>query len=269
MRICGQAAVSTRILSGHTQRLRLGCALPGAAHSWGGATSSYTGQLGSLPFQPGLVTWAGGLIHLRWCCKAVIGGIREGPDPGHPLLPPAWAQLTLHANSHRLDHGAMPVGGIAGVDTRCQFTRDAGGSETRVWGCQRKQHPFTGALRADAFHSWLWLPINLTRKQPSRSFHPCPIAGAAHLLKTRAIWRAEEVSPKLSRHTPFCPLLPPLTFHRDGHIFGHRASSIGGFTLIDARVFSGHKQQALDDLCLPRAHTAHIGRWNPMCHTGQ
>lgn len=191
MRVDGQAAVGARILSGHAQLLRQGSALPGASHLWGGATSSDAGQLGSLPFQPRLVTWAGGLIHLWWRCKAVIGVIREGPDLGHPLLQPAWAPLTLHANSHCLDHGAMPVGGVAGVDTRCQFIRDAGGSGTRFWGCQRQQHPFTGVPRTDAFQSWLWLPINLTRKQPSRSFHPCPIAGAAQLLKTGAIWGAE------------------------------------------------------------------------------
>lgn len=135
MWVDSQAAVGARIQSGHVLPLKQVRTLPGAVDLWGGATSSDAGQLGSLPFQPRLVTWAGGLIHLWWRCKAVTGVIRQGPDLGHPLLPPPWAPLTLHANSHHLDDGAMLVGGVAGVDTRCQFIRDAGSSGTRFWGC--------------------------------------------------------------------------------------------------------------------------------------
>lgn len=88
MRVGGQAAVGARILSGHAQPLRSRRALPGAAHLWGGSTPGGAGQRLSLgSFQPRLVTWAGGLIHLRRRCKAITGGVREGHGPRHPPLP--------------------------------------------------------------------------------------------------------------------------------------------------------------------------------------
>lgn len=71
------------------------------------------------------------------------------------------------------------------------------------------------------------------------------------------------------RKYPTLPWASPLTFHCDNHIFGCRASSIGGLTAVGACVLPGHKQQALHDVLLSRAHTAHGGRRDPVRHTAQ
>lgn len=119
---------------------------------------------------------------------------REGPKPRPPPTPPpAEASLTLRAHGNHLDGGAVLIGGVADVGTGCQFPRDWRGSGTGVWGCQRQQHPLTGASGANAHHTWLWLPIHLTGKQLPGSFYPCPIARAAQLFKTGAICGAERL----------------------------------------------------------------------------
>lgn len=88
MRIGGHTVVNARVLSGHALLLRPRGAFPRAEHSWGRATPGGAGQCRSLsPFQPRLVTWAGGFIHLRWRCKAAMGDVRECPDRGAPPLP--------------------------------------------------------------------------------------------------------------------------------------------------------------------------------------
>lgn len=197
---------------------------------------------------------------------------------GHPRSPPAWASLTLRAHDDCFGHGAMAVGGVADVDTGCQDSRDSGSSGTRVWGCQRQQHPLSGAPGAHALHAWLWLPIDLTGKQVPRSFNPCPIAGAARLLKPGAIWETglqgltrgpgspAGVVPQILPHSA----VPLLTFHRDSHIFGRRAPRVGGFAAVSACMLPGHTQQPLDDCReLSRAHADHIRRRYPVRHTTQ
>ena len=126
-------------------------------------------------------------------------GQGEAETRSAPYPPPAWASLTLRAHGDHLDHGTVPVGGIADVGTRCQITRDAGGSGTWVWGCQWQQHPLTGASGANTLHTWLWLSSHLTGKKSPRSFYPCPVAGAAHLLKPGAIWEAVQLEVSYSR----------------------------------------------------------------------
>lgn len=83
------------------------------------------------------------------------------------------------------------------------------------------------------------------------------------------VTQGPEVRPGASRRTPSRPVLPSLTFHRDSHILGRRASSVGGFAAVRARVLPGHVQQALDDSGLPRAHAAHVGRRDPVGHAAQ
>lgn len=172
--------------SSQDTRSRCGQArLPGAAHLRGGATPGGAGQGSSLrAFQPRLVTWTGRFIHLRWRCKTARGcagvgnGSGKGRDPQRPLPSARLGLAHLRCGDH-LDHGTVPIGGIADVGTRCQITRDAGSSGTWVWGCQQQQHPLTWSPpEANHTHAQPWLPSCTSQEKKSpRSFYPCVVLG--------------------------------------------------------------------------------------------
>lgn len=118
VRVGGQAAVGTRVFPGHAKPLRSGCALPGAEHLRGRVTPGGADQSRGLrPFQPRLVTGAGGFIQVWRGCKGAMG-VRagweqlgekkegrqgeDGPRRVPPSLSPAWAPLTLRAHGDPL-----------------------------------------------------------------------------------------------------------------------------------------------------------------------